>query len=260
MTIDAFDWAHRTGANPPDEPTSDLCTSRPARPRLYEGTFAHEWQHLLHYYTDPFESTWMNEGLSDFAQTLTGYVNAARRPCSTGAPTATSTASRASARCRRPFNPNPRDCGGPENSLNLWGEGNPNAVLADYGNAYSLMLYLSRPLSASDIISRLHRDGDLQGIPSLEANLTAEGANDLYRVLHDFQTSTLVDKMVGDATAVGWCSALARVTSRRRACARASTSRTRTSTTIRGRRRTARTTSRCRRPTAPCSRGVTCGP
>ena len=76
MTIDAFDWAHRTGANPPDEPTADLCTSRPARPHLYEGTFAHEWQHLLHYYTDPFEATWINEGLSDFAQTLIGYVDA----------------------------------------------------------------------------------------------------------------------------------------------------------------------------------------
>ena len=76
MTIDAFDWAHRTGANPPDEPTADLCTSRPARPNLYEGTFAHEWQHLLHYYTDPFETTWVNEGISDFAQTLTGYVDA----------------------------------------------------------------------------------------------------------------------------------------------------------------------------------------
>jgi len=39
MTIDAFDWEHRTGADPVDAPTSDLCTSRPARPRLYEGTF-----------------------------------------------------------------------------------------------------------------------------------------------------------------------------------------------------------------------------
>ena len=76
MTIDAFDWAHRTTDDPPDESTDDLCTSRPARPNLYEGTFAHEWQHLLHYYTDPFETTWVNEGLSDFAQTLTGYVDA----------------------------------------------------------------------------------------------------------------------------------------------------------------------------------------
>ena len=104
MTIDAYDWAHRTGANPPDEPTDDLCTSRPARPRLYEGTFAHEWQHLLHYYTDPFEGNWVNEGLSDFAQTLTGYVDGTR-PSSTPAATATSTASRASAPCRRRSTP-----------------------------------------------------------------------------------------------------------------------------------------------------------
>ena len=42
-----------------------------------------------------------------------------------------------------PSNTNPRDCGGPENSFNLWDEGcNPNAVLADYGNAYSFMLFL----------------------------------------------------------------------------------------------------------------------
>jgi hypothetical protein len=75
MTIDVYDWAHRTGVNPPNEPTNDLCTSRAGRPRLYEGVFAHEWQHLLHSYTDPFETTWMNEGLSDFAQTLVGYVD-----------------------------------------------------------------------------------------------------------------------------------------------------------------------------------------
>ena len=60
---------------PGDAPTSDLCTSRPARPRLYEGTFAHEYQHLLLSYVDPNETTWMNEGLADFAQTLTGYVD-----------------------------------------------------------------------------------------------------------------------------------------------------------------------------------------
>jgi hypothetical protein len=30
MTIDAYDWLHRTGANPPHEPTDDPCTSAPA--------------------------------------------------------------------------------------------------------------------------------------------------------------------------------------------------------------------------------------
>jgi hypothetical protein len=200
MTIDAFDWLHRTGAAPPDEPTADLCTSRPARPFLYEGTFAHEWQHLAHYYTDPFESTWMNEGLSDFAQTLTGYVDA----------TATVFDRRADSHLycfqgfgtvKTPSNTNPRNCGGPENSLNLWDEGgDPNAVLADYGNAYSLMLFLSDRYGP-DFISRLHRDGTLQGLASLDAALEAEGVPDMYRVLHDFQTMVLVDKIVGDSPA-----------------------------------------------------------
>jgi Immune inhibitor A peptidase M6 len=198
MTIDAFDWLHRTTANPADEPTGDLCTSRPARPNLYEGTFAHEWQHLLHSYTDPFETTWLNEGLSDFAQTLTGYVDASATVFDKGADShlfcfqgfgAVHTA----------FNPNPRDCGGPENSLNLWGEDdNANAVLADYGNAYEFMLFLYDRYG-TDIISQLHRDGDLQGLASTEAAVKAEGAPGLYRVLHDYQSMVLLDKPIGDA-------------------------------------------------------------
>ena len=197
MTIDAFDWLHRTTANPPDEPTADLCTSRPARPNLYEGTFAHEWQHLLHYYTDPFETTWVNEGISDFAQTLTGYVDATATVFDRGADSHIY-CFQGFGTVQTQFNPNPRDCGGPENSLNLWGEGNPNAVLADYGNAYSMMLYLADRYG-TDIISRLHRDGELQGLPSLEAALKAEGAGSMYGVIHDFQSMVLLDKIVGDS-------------------------------------------------------------
>lgn len=199
MTIDAFDWAHRTTADPPDAPTDDLCTSRPARPNLYEGTFAHEWQHLLQYYTDGFETTWLNEGLSDFAQTLTGYVDASATIDQKGADSHIY-CYQGYGITQSPFNPNPRDCGGPENSLNLWGEdqGNANAVLADYGNAYSFMLFLYDRYG-TDVISRLHRDGDLQGLPSVEAAVKAEGAKDLYSVLHDYQSMTLLDKLVGDA-------------------------------------------------------------
>ncbi len=195
MTIDAYDWAHRTGANPPDEPTADLCTSRPARPFLYESTFAHEWQHLLHYYTDPAEAIWLNEGMSDFAQTLTGYVDASKTVFERGADSHIF-CFQGFGSVQTPFNPNPRNCGGPENSLNLWNEGTPAEVLSDYGNAYSLMLYLFDHYG-NDLMSRLHRDGDLQGLPSVDAALTDEGQPDLYRVLHDFQTSTLVDQIVG---------------------------------------------------------------
>jgi hypothetical protein len=198
MTIDAFDWLHRTTANPPDEPTADLCTSRPARPNLYEGTFAHEWQHLLHYYTDPFETTWLNEGLSDVAQTLTGYVDASATVFDRGADSHIF-CFQGFGTVQTAFNPNPRDCGGPENSLNLWGEdNNPNAVLADYGNAYAFLLFLYDRYGA-DILSRLHNDGELQGLASTEAALKAEGASSLYRVIHDYQSMVLLDKPIGDA-------------------------------------------------------------
>ena len=63
----------------PTRPTSRPTTCAPAGrrgPFLYEGTFAHEYQHLLQYYQDPNEVSWVNEGLSDFALTLTGYVDA----------------------------------------------------------------------------------------------------------------------------------------------------------------------------------------
>ncbi len=197
MTIDAFDWAHRTGANPPDEPTDDLCTSRPARPSLYEGTFAHEWQHLLQYYTDGFETTWMNEGLSDFAQSLTGYVDSTATVFDRGADSHLF-CFQGFGNVQTPFNANPRDCGGPENSLTLWGEGdNPNKVLADYGNAYSFMMFMFDRYG-SDFMTRLHNDGELQGLASLDAALEAEGVSDMYKVIHDHQSMVLLDKIVGD--------------------------------------------------------------
>ena len=139
MTVDAFDWLHRTGANPPNEPVAgDPCASKPARPFLYEGVFAHEYQHLLEYYESPGEQSWVNEGLSDFAIKLTGY----------GQPEAPITDQRFDSHIQcflgwlgvaTPANPNPRD-GGPENSLTLWSDQGDGEILCDYGAAYSFML------------------------------------------------------------------------------------------------------------------------
>src|SRR5262245_4865009 len=76
MTIDAFDWLHRTGATPPDDPVpGDFCKNADARPFLYEGVFAHEYQHLLENYVDSDEGSWTNEGLSDHAGAITGYFD-----------------------------------------------------------------------------------------------------------------------------------------------------------------------------------------
>ncbi|MFE0068984.1 choice-of-anchor J domain-containing protein [Nonomuraea sp. NPDC059023] len=197
MTIDAFDWAHRTGANPPDEPTSDPCTSRPARPNSYEGTFAHEWQHLQMYYTDSFEGNWINEGLSDYAMYLTGYSDSLKTVHEKGWDSHL-ICQQGWATVQTPANPNVRDCGGPENSLTLWGEGNTGGdVLADYGNAYAFMLYLADRFGA-DILTRLHNDAK-RGLESVTAQLATEGQNDLYRVIHDYQSMTLLDGIVGES-------------------------------------------------------------
>lgn len=192
MTIDAYDWVHRMGANPPSDPTDDLCTSRPAHPRMYEGTFAHEWQHLLEYYADPDEVTWVNEGLSDYAQTLTGYVDARATIDDPGMDNHIN-CYQGWGTVRTKYNNNPRECGGPQNSLNLWDEGTPSDVLADYGNAYQFMIYLSNRFGPQ-AITRLHRDGTNHGLAGVAAVLPA--GTGLYQTLHDYQTMTLVDRIV----------------------------------------------------------------
>src|SRR6266508_2632376 len=159
MTIDAFDWLHRTGANPPNEPVpGDNCASAPARPFLYEGVFAHEYQHLLLSYVDPAETTWQNEGLSDTAIALTGYGDPAAPitdlhfdshiQCFQGYNSVQTAA-----------NPNPRP-GGPENSLTLWGDqvfDHEQEILCDYGAAYSFLLWLADTYG-DEVLTRLHND------------------------------------------------------------------------------------------------------
>jgi hypothetical protein len=193
MNIDAFDWLHRTGANPPHEPSEDLCTSAPARPFLYEGTFAHEYQHLLEHYEDTDETTWMNEGLADWAQTLTGYVDPSVPITEIG--------SDSHIQCflgylgiQTDANPIPRD-GGPENSLTVWGDQNFDhewEILCDYGAAYSLMELLAGRYG-TDFMSSLHR-GDANGLPGLEEALGAFGIDTSARqILHDWAAAVAVD-------------------------------------------------------------------
>ena len=66
MVVDAYDWANRVG--------DDAADGNPiGRSDLYEGVIAHEFQHLLHNYSDPGELSWVDEGLADFAIFLNGY-------------------------------------------------------------------------------------------------------------------------------------------------------------------------------------------
>jgi hypothetical protein len=194
ITIDAYDWAHRTGTDPQHEPSDDPCVSRPARPRMYESTFAHEWQHLLTYYTDPDEEVWISEGMADYAQRLTGYSETALGVTHRGFDNHL-ICYQGFGIVKAAYNPNPRDCGGPANSLNLWSEGEPDEVLADYGITYQLMLYLHDRFGG-ELLTRLHLDKENHGLEAVAAALP-EG-EDLYDILHDFQVMTLVDKVAGE--------------------------------------------------------------
>lgn len=201
MSIDAFDWLHRTGANPPHQPVpGNNCTSAPARPFLYEGVFAHEYQHLLEHYEDSDEVNWINEGLSDWAQTLTGYVTPSRPITQLGFDS--------HIQCflgylgvLTPFNPNPRLASGPENSLTRWGDQGDGEILCDYGAAYTFMEYV-RGQFGQGFMTSLHR-GDANGLVGLQAALaTVSGKARAQDILHNWSTMVAVDGLIDDGARI----------------------------------------------------------
>ena len=191
MTVDAFDWLHRTRANPPNEPApGDLCLNKSARPFLYEGVFAHEYQHLLEYYQDPTETPWVNEGLSDWAQTLTGYVNP-RLPVSEIGFDSHTQCFLGYLGIQTPANPLPRG-GGPENSLTAWSDQGDDEILCDYGAAYTLMELLRNDYGKA-FMTKLHRF-DTDGLRGLNRVLRTTDTGDTARdVLHRWAAAVALD-------------------------------------------------------------------
>jgi immune inhibitor A len=156
INIDAFDWANRTG---PDG----------TRPYLYEGTVAHEFQHLLHDDADPDEETFVNEGLSDFAEYVAGYGHADGHLYA------------------------PRGLQAyPENSLVVWGDQGDLELLADYGVAYAWTYYLYEQFGKPFIQAMFNNpDNGISGVDStLAAAHVQKGFGDLY---HDFSVAMLID-------------------------------------------------------------------
>ena len=196
MTVDAFDWLHRTGATPPNEPVpGDLCENKSARPFLYESVFAHEYQHLLEYYQDSNEALWVNEGLSDWARTLTRYTDP-RLPI-------TDQGFDSHIQCflgylgiETPANPVPRQ-GGPENSLTVWGDQGNGEILCDYGATASLM-ELIRDDYGKAFMTKLHRF-DANGLRGLTRALRSAGSEDTARdVLHRWAAAVALDGVLDD--------------------------------------------------------------
>jgi hypothetical protein len=196
MTLDSWDWIHRTGTNPPDDsqdPDYLACSEqilRPfgdPRPLTYEGTFAHEYQHLLEYYASPGESSWVNEGLSDWAQTLVGYVDPSLSPDSDDPDVD------GHMQAWMGF-ADDEDFGGPEQSLTRWEDQGAPEILADYGMAYAFMEYLWSHFGGNDFMTALHNQ-DLNGFAGLDATLEEfEIDASSLDVIHDFLASVAVDQ------------------------------------------------------------------
>jgi hypothetical protein len=156
MSIDAYDWANRTGPNG-------------TRPYLYEGVFAHEYQHLLHDDYDSDEENFVNEGMSDLAEYLTGYGVATKGHVDAAA-----------AR--------------PENSLVVWGDQGDLEILTDYGQAYLFQFYLMEQFGKPFIQALFHNQAN--GISGVNAALSAFNIRkDFGEVFHAWSAAMLIDTM-----------------------------------------------------------------
>ncbi len=245
MNIDAFDWLHRTGPNPPDEPVpGDLCASAPASPFLYEGVFAHEYQHLLENYANVDQYTWINEGLADWAAGDLGYFFPAApitdpkwesgTQCFLGWIGAETTA-----------NPNP-STGGAENSLTLWGDQDTDHAGRDpvrLRRCVHVHELPGRPVrhraSSRSSTSAAAGDGLRESRSSSEVRNRASGKGDRARLGCDGGARQLPRRRERRVQRKG------SLVSTPRASMRRSTGTPRTPTTLQGHRRTDRTTSGC---------------
>jgi len=164
ITIDAYDWGNRVG--PEGSPWRPADGTANDRPYLYEGTFAHEYQHLLHADENPGEESWVNEGLSDWTEWLVGY----------GIPNGHWDTAQKYA----------------ENSLVIWGDqGQGTEILADYGEAFMFMHYLYGKYGEEAMQALFHNQGF--GIAGFDAALASIGANDTFAdMYHDFAIARLV--------------------------------------------------------------------
>ncbi len=158
MHIDSYDWANRTG---PDV----------ARPYLYEGVFAHEFEHLIHFDQDPDEPSWVDEGLADLAGFLCGYGHSSSHIA-----------------YYMVYHPMV--------SLTFWGGG-----LEDYGASYLFQLYLYEKFGGADFISALVQE-QANGIEGIENTLSAFG----YPVTFDqvFDAWTIANYMDDTMTPAGF--------------------------------------------------------
>lgn len=165
ILVDASDWDERLGT--PSDPWREGGSTEKYG---IEGTLAHEYQHLLHSYADPDETSWINEGLSDLTEKLVGY----------GVPEShISTYENY-----------------PSNSLIEWEDQvqsvGPITGLADYGAAALFQMY-GRQQFGEEFTQTVF-SSDANGIESVRNALDESNADrDFYDTYQDFSAALLAD-------------------------------------------------------------------
>jgi hypothetical protein len=153
--IDSYDWANRVGSDG-------------ARPYLYEGVFAHEFEHLIHFDQDPDEPSWIDEGMADMAGFMCGYGHSAGHI----------------AYYMVYF---------PVTALTFWGGG-----LESYGASYLFALYMYEQFGGAEFISALVQE-QANGIEGVENTLAAFGFDLTFDEVFDTWTiANYVDDTRGD--------------------------------------------------------------
>ncbi len=89
--------------------------------KFYNGVLAHEFQHMIHWYNDRNETTWLNEGCSELAMVLNERAHAESNYTVGGSDTAYMNT--------------------PDTQLTHWPEGTAGDASANYGGAYLFMEY-----------------------------------------------------------------------------------------------------------------------
>ncbi|GAI61541.1 unnamed protein product, partial [marine sediment metagenome] len=150
MHIDSYDWEHRTGDNP-------------YRPYLYEGVFAHEFQHLIHFDQDPDEPSWVDEGCADLAMFMCGYGHS-------------------SGHIANYFVYHPIT------ALTFWG-----GELEDYGACYLFALYLYEHYGGADFFTALLQE-QANGIKGIENTLATLGYTETFdEIFDDWTIANYID-------------------------------------------------------------------
>jgi hypothetical protein len=132
--------------------------------------------------------SWINEGLSMYAEQVTGYTDV-NKPVTNVGFSGSVQCFLGNAWTVTPANPNPTN-GGPENSLTMWGDKGDSAIVCDYGAAETFMHYLAGRFGVG-FITQLHRDPD-HGLTSVRKLLAANRA-DVMEVIHDWAAMIALD-------------------------------------------------------------------